>query len=154
MIRAHALHVFCSQPNIWCSYSHLLIPSFSNAMISFRSVSFRSVSSSISCSISCSCPCSSLGTHVTAHINLIRKFRNVHLEPTLHLIKHLLIGLTRNKRNSNPLRPKPARSSHTMQELIGIIREIIIDDNIDTLNVNPTSEQIGGYENPRIEILE
>ena len=151
MIRAHTLHVFCSQPNIWCSYSHLLIPSFSNGIfISFRSVPFSVPFRSISCSYSCS----SLGTHVTADINLIRKFRNVHLEPTLHLIKHLLIGLTRNKRNSNPLRPKPARSSHTMQELIGIIREIIIDDNIDTLNVNTTSEQIGGYENPRIEILE
>ena len=147
MIRAHTLpvHVFCSQPNIWCSYSHLLIPSFSNGIFI---ILFRSIS------CSCSCSCSSLGTRVTAHINLIRKFRNVHLEPTLHLIKHLLIGLTRNKRNSNPLRPKPARSSHTMQELIGIIREIIIDDNIDTLNVNTTSEQIGGYENPRIEILE
>ena len=43
MIRAHTLHVFCSQPNIWCSYSHLLIPSFSNAMI-FHSVPFRSIS--------------------------------------------------------------------------------------------------------------
>ena len=41
-----------------------------------------------------------------------------------------------------------------MKELVGIIGEIVVDDNIDTLNIDTTAEQIGRHEDTGIEVLE
>ena len=41
-----------------------------------------------------------------------------------------------------------------MKELVGIIGEIVVDDNVDTLNVDTTAEQIGRHEDTGIEVLE
>lgn len=41
-----------------------------------------------------------------------------------------------------------------MKVLVGIIGEIVVDDNIDTLNIDTTAEQIGRHEDTGIEVLE
>lgn len=41
-----------------------------------------------------------------------------------------------------------------MQELVRVVREVVIDDNIDTLDVDTTSEQVCRNEDPSIELLE
>ena len=95
-----------------------------------------------------------LSTHVRGGINLIRKFRNVHLETALDLVQNLLIRLTRNERNGKSLSTETASTPHTMQELIRVIREVIVDDNVHSLNVNTTSKQVGGNKNASVKLLE
>ena len=40
-----------------------------------------------------------------------------------------------------------------MQILITFIREVIVDDDVDTLNVNSTTKEISGDKNSLLEIL-
>lgn len=82
----------------------------------------------------------SLGTHVTTHVNLIGKLWNINLEPRLNLVQNLLVGLTRNERDGNTLGSETTGTSHTVQELVRIIGEIIVDNNVHPLNINSTSE--------------
>jgi len=41
-----------------------------------------------------------------------------------------------------------------MQELIALVGEIVIDDDVDTLNIDTTAKQVGRHEDTGIEILE
>ena len=41
-----------------------------------------------------------------------------------------------------------------MEELVGIIREIVVDDNVDTLDIDTTAEQISRHEDTGVEVLE
>ena len=69
-----------------------------------------------------------LSAHVRRRINLIRKLRDVHLEPALDLVEDLLIGLARDERNGKALRSETTGASHAVQELIAVIGEVVVDD--------------------------
>ena len=69
-----------------------------------------------------------LSAHVRRRINLIRKLRDVHLKPALDLVEDLLIGLARDERNGKALRSETTGASHTVQELIAVIGEVVVAD--------------------------
>jgi len=46
------------------------------------------------------------------------------------------------------------RLPDAMQVTIGIWRAIIVDDNVDPFNINPTAKDIGRYQNPLLKCLE
>ena len=39
-------------------------------------------------------------------------------------------------------------TSHTMQVSVWVLRHVVIEDNVYTLNIHTTTEQIGGYQDP------
>lgn len=41
-----------------------------------------------------------------------------------------------------------------MQVGVCILRHVVVKDDVDPLNVHPSSKQVGGDENPLLEILE
>jgi hypothetical protein len=43
---------------------------------------------------------------------------------------------------------------HTVQVAVGIPRAVIVDHNVDTLNIDTTTKDIGGYENTLLEGFE
>ena len=52
------------------------------------------------------------------------------------------------------LRPETARAPHTMEVLVGVRREIIVDDDVHALNVNTAAEKVRGDEDAFVELLE
>lgn len=44
--------------------------------------------------------------------------------------------------NSNKSREQRNNTHNTMKELVTVVREIVIDDDVDTFNINSTTEQI------------
>jgi hypothetical protein len=50
---------------------------------------------------------------IGGHVNLIRKFRNVDLESTLHLLQNPLVGLTRDEGNGDTLGSETSRTTLT-----------------------------------------
>jgi len=95
-----------------------------------------------------------LGRHVARHINLIGQLGHVDLETALNLGQYLLILLAGDERDGNTLGTETTGTAHAVEELVGVIGEVVVDDDVDTLNVNTTAEQIGRYENSGVEVLE
>lgn len=95
-----------------------------------------------------------LRAHVGRCINLIWKLWYVYLKSALYLVEYLLVRLAGNERDGKALGAETASAANTVQELVRVVREVVIDDNIDTLNVDTTSKQVCGNEDASIELLE
>ena len=72
----------------------------------------------------------------------------------MHLIENLLIGVGRDEGDGNTLGSETTGTTDTVEVLIGVIREIVVDDNIDTFNINTTTKEIGGNQDTSVEFLE
>ena len=97
---------------------------------------------------------SPLRAHVRRCINLIRKLWYVHLKSALHLVEYLLVRLAGNERDGKALGAETTSAANAVQELVRVVGKVVIDNNIDTLNVDTTSEQVCGNEDASIELLE
>ncbi len=42
----------------------------------------------------------------------------------------------------------------TVSDSVYLIREIVVDDDVDPLDVDPSSEQVGGHQDALVELLE
>ena len=49
---------------------------------------------------------------------------------------------------------QPASPGNSVQICVCVLRHVVVEDNVDALNVHATAEQVGGDENPLLEILE
>ena len=95
-----------------------------------------------------------LSAHVSRHIDLVRKFRNIHFKSSLHLIQVFLVRFTANKRNRNTFGTETTRTTDTVQELISVVGEVIVDHNVHSLNINTTAKQIRRDQDTSFEVLE
>ena len=108
---------------------------------------------------------------VTSGVDMLRQFRHDHLEPRLNGTHDLLICLRRDKRYRETLRSKPTSTTvqtlstdnygercinvpNTMQVAISIRRTIVVNDDVHALDINATTEDIGGNEYTLFESLE
>ena len=41
-----------------------------------------------------------------------------------------------------------------MQVSVRVLRHVVVEDDVDTLDVHPAAEQVGGDQDPLLEILE
>ena len=41
-----------------------------------------------------------------------------------------------------------------MQVSVSVLRHVVVEDNVDALNVHATTKQVGGDQNPLLEVLE
>ncbi len=46
------------------------------------------------------------------------------------------------------------RTTYSVQVCVRILRHIIVEDNVDSLNVHTTTKQVGGHQNPLLKVLE
>ena len=49
---------------------------------------------------------------------------------------------------------QPASPGHSVQVCVGVLRHVVVEDNVDALDVHATAEEVGGNKNPLLEILE
>ena len=95
-----------------------------------------------------------LRTHVRGHVDLVGELGDVDLEAALDFFEDLLVGLTADEGNGQSLGSKPAGPPYTMEELVRVVGKIVIDHDVDPLDVDPTSEQVGRHEDAGVEVLE
>ena len=78
-----------------------------------------------------------------------------HLEMALHLIDNLLIDVGGDEGDGNALGSETTDTADTTEVTIGVTRKIVVDDNIDTFNINSTTtKEIGGNQDTSVEFFE
>merc|ERR1719273_1044003 len=99
-----------------------------------------------------SCPLATL--NVTAQVDLIWELRDVHLEPVLDLVEDFCIALVRHKGDGETFGSKPSSPGHPVQVGVSVLGHVVVEDNVDSLNVHATTEEVGGDEDSLLESLE
>jgi hypothetical protein len=72
----------------------------------------------------------------------------------LNLAENILIGFRGNKRDRKPFGAKTTSTTNSVKIAVGISRAIIIDDNVNTLDINTPPKDVRSYENSLFERLE
>lgn len=83
-----------------------------------------------------------------------KHLRKSDLEPLLNRLQHLLVGIVAHKGNSKTLGTETARTTDTVEVGVGIRRQIVVDCQVDTLDVDTTTEDVGGDTDALVELLE
>ena len=92
--------------------------------------------------------------NVCAQINLVRQLSDVHLEPVLHLVEDLGVALVTDEGDGQTLGSESASSGHSVQVGVGILGHVVVEDDVDSLDVHATTKQVGGHQDPLLEVLE
>ncbi len=91
---------------------------------------------------------------ISGGIDLLWHFWEFNGEARLHLLDFLLVLLGGDERDGKTLGTESTSTTNAVQVLIRIIREIVVDDDVDSLDINTTTEQISSNKNSLLEILE
>lgn len=94
------------------------------------------------------------GRTVVRDLDGLRQLRNVDLKLLLHVLKHLLVVLRRHEADREPLRAKTTSAADTVQVRVLVPREVVVDNDVDTLDVNTASKHVGRDQNAVVELLE
>eukprot|EP00754_Rhynchopus_humris_P039664 Rhum_TRINITY_DN22786_c0_g1::Rhum_TRINITY_DN22786_c0_g1_i1::g.176016::m.176016 len=105
--------------------------------------------------------------HVGLHADLVRQRLDVDLEALLHARHHLLVGQLRLTRllvlllqvvgqeaDGQTLGAETSGTAHPVQVRVRGLRHVVLDDDVDTVNVDTTAEQVRGDADARLELLE
>lgn len=65
-----------------------------------------------------------------------------------------MISLGAHERNRETLGSEPTCTSNTMEVGISVAREIIVDSQVDTLDVDATTKNVSGNADTLVELLE
>ena len=80
--------------------------------------------------------------------------RKSNLEPLLDRLKDLLVLVGSDERDGEALGTEPASTTDAVQVGVGIGGQIIVDGEIDALNIDATTEDVGGNADTLVELLE
>ena len=91
--------------------------------------------------------------NVAAEINLIRQFSNINLESILNLVEDLRISLVGHEGDGKTLGAKSACPGNSVKVSVGVLWHIVVEDDVDSLNVHSSPEEVGGHQYSFLEIL-
>ena len=92
--------------------------------------------------------------NVTAQVDLVGQLRDVHFESVLDLVEDLGISLVRYEGDGETFGSKSPSPGHSVKVGVRVLRHVVVEHNIDSLNVHATTEEVGGNQDPLLEILE
>merc|ERR1711990_431731 len=92
--------------------------------------------------------------HVCGDVNLVWKYGHINFKPGLHFFQYARIFFGRNKCDCKTFGTKTTRATNSMKILIRFIRHIVIEDDIYSLKIDTTTENISGYKNSTLVLLE
>lgn len=115
--------------------------------------------------LSCSCDVSrrylhmprrtSLVVHVGAGIDtLLRKLRKRDLKTLFNRLQDSLVFGAADERDTETLGSETTGTTDTVEVRVSLIGHIVVDGDVDTLNIDTTSEDISGDTDTGLEILE
>lgn len=77
-----------------------------------------------------------------------------HFKSALNLIKYGSVLVTWNKWNGQSLGSKSSSSTNTMKILISLVWHVEVEDDIDLLNIDTSSEEVSGNHDSILAFLE
>lgn len=98
---------------------------------------------------------SSFLSHVGGRVDTsLGVFRKSNLEPLFNLLEHSLILRGADERDRQTLGTETTGTADTVKIGVGIGRQIVVDGQVDTLDINTTAENVGGNADTLVEFLE
>jgi len=96
-----------------------------------------------------------LRSHVGAGVDAALGIRrDLGLESSLNLLEHGLVGFAADERNTQTFGSETAGTTDTMEVGVGVGRQVVVDGQVDSLNVDTTAEDVGGDTDSLVELLE
>lgn len=92
--------------------------------------------------------------HIQGRINRVGKGGNVHGELNLHLLHDLDVLRSGNEGNGETLGSEATGTTHTVQVLVGLLGEVVVDDHVHLLHIDATAEQLRRHQNTVLEVFE
>jgi hypothetical protein len=93
--------------------------------------------------------------HVALHVNTrLGVLRQLNAEPLLNLPKDLLVLLRADEADCHTLGTETTGTTDTVEVAVGIGGQVVVDGQVDTLDIDTTTEDVGGDANTLLEILE
>lgn len=80
--------------------------------------------------------------------------RDGNLEALANSLQDLLVVIAADKGDGETLGTETASTTDTVQVRVGVTRHVVVDGQVDALNVDTTTEDIGGNADPLVELLE
>lgn len=80
--------------------------------------------------------------------------RNSNLKALANSLEHCLVLFLADERDSKTLGTETAGTTDTVQVRIGIGRHVVVDGQVDTLDVDTTTEDVSGNADSLVELLE
>jgi hypothetical protein len=78
----------------------------------------------------------------------------LHDKASLHVGEDLLVLGGGDERDSESLCSEPTSSTHSVQVGVSVLGHVVVDNDVDTFNVDSSSEQVGGHHDACLEFLE
>jgi hypothetical protein len=93
--------------------------------------------------------------HVALDVNaLLGVLGQLDAEPLLNLLENLLVLLRADEADSHTLSTETTGTTDTVEVAVGIGGQVVVDGQVDTLNVNTTTKDVGGDTDTLLELLE
>jgi hypothetical protein len=80
--------------------------------------------------------------------------RKSNLEALLNLLENLLIILVADEGDGETLGSETTGTTDTVQVGVGIGGKVVVDGQVDTLDIDTTTEDVSGNANALVELLE
>ena len=80
--------------------------------------------------------------------------RKSNFESLLNCLENLLVCFVGNKRDGETLGSETTSTTNTMEVRVSIAWKIVVDGQVNTLNINTTTEDIGCNTDTLVELLE
>ena len=84
----------------------------------------------------------------------MRNLRKSNLEALLNGLENLLVGIAGHERDRKTLRTKTTSTTDTVQVRVGVCRQFIVDGQVDSFNIDTTSEHVCSDTDTLVEFLE
>ncbi len=86
--------------------------------------------------------------NVRRQVNLLGQLCDVDLEAILDLVQDFGVGLVRHESNGQTFGAETAGTCNSVQVSVRVLWHVIVEDNVHSLNVHATAEQVGGDQDP------
>lgn len=92
--------------------------------------------------------------HVARCVDGRGKFADLHLEALLNLVQHFFVLVRLHEGDCETFGAESASTTHTVQVAVGLGGHVKVEHDVDLLNVDTTSENLGGHQDTVLELLE
>ena len=91
---------------------------------------------------------------VAAEVNLVGQLCDVHLKSVLDLVEDLGVSLITDEGDGQALGAESSSSGNSVKVGVRVLRHVIVEHDVDPLYVHATTKQVGGHQDPLLEVLE
>lgn len=84
----------------------------------------------------------------------IKNLRKGNFEALLNVLENLLVVLGADKGDGQTLRTETTSTTDTVEIGVGITGQIVVDSEVDTLNIDTTTENVSRDTDTLVELLE